>query len=107
MGIFIKNMTLDELNNCIMAGAYIEEKDVVEVAKPHGDLIDRAVLQNRVAEEYHAWADDYDAEQILGDIEDADAVIEGEPYPDWIKRQTSFINEIGRMAGVGKSEEER
>lgn len=47
MGIYIKNMTLGELNDCIMAGAYIGEKDVVEVKAPHGRLIDESVLNER------------------------------------------------------------
>lgn len=40
MGIYIKGMTLGELNDCIMAGSYIGEEDVVEVKAPHGRLID-------------------------------------------------------------------
>lgn len=40
MGVYIKGMTLGELNDCIMAGAYIAPEEAVEVTKPHGNLID-------------------------------------------------------------------
>ena len=38
------------------------------------DLISRKYIINRISEEYHTWGDDYDALQILGDIEDAPSV---------------------------------
>ena len=34
------------------------------------DLISRQALMKRISEEYHKYGDDYDALQILGDIED-------------------------------------
>ena len=34
------------------------------------DLISRKAIMNRIESEYSQWGGDYDAEQILGDIED-------------------------------------
>lgn len=34
------------------------------------DLISRSALFSRIEREYRKWGEDYDAEQILGDIED-------------------------------------
>ena len=61
-----------------MCDCVYEDCPLIEVKTPHGDLIERAELQSRVLEEYRAWGDDYDALQILGDIEDAPTVIEAE-----------------------------
>ena len=38
------------------------------------DLISRSALMSRIESERRQWGEDYDAEQILGDIEDAPAV---------------------------------
>ena len=35
--------------------------------------IDQAKLMSHIENEYRKWGDDYDAEQILGDIEDMPA----------------------------------
>ena len=43
------------------------------------DLISRSALMRHIEEQYREWGEDYDAGQILGDIEDAPAAcdIEG------------------------------
>lgn len=48
MGVYIKGMTLGELNDCIMAGVYIAPEDAIEVREPHGRLIDADVCKQRV-----------------------------------------------------------
>lgn len=45
MGVYIKGMTLGELNDCILAGVYIAPEDAIEVTEPHGRLIDESVLR--------------------------------------------------------------
>lgn len=35
-----------------------------------GDLVSRKALMSHIESEYRQWGEDYDAEQILGDIED-------------------------------------
>ena len=94
MGVYIKGMDkpsecdlcqFENYGYCLTLGSYIEAEHgidsrcpLIEVKAPHGDLIDRGELQSRVSEEYRAWDEDYDALQILGDIEDAPTVIEAE-----------------------------
>ncbi len=39
-----------------------------------GDLIDARYIINRITEERRRWGDDYDVEQVLGDIEDAPTI---------------------------------
>lgn len=47
------------------------------------DLIDRKQIAARIADQWYLWEDDYDIDQVLGDIEDAPAV---EAIPvEWIK----------------------
>ena len=89
MGVYIKGkpsegiyrLTYQETSDKGMV-AVLEGEDIAFIGQivkaPHGDLIDRGELQSRVSEEYRAWDDDYDALQILGDIEDAPTVIEAE-----------------------------
>lgn len=48
MGVYIKGMTLGELNDCILAGVYIAPEDAIEVTEPHGRLIDADVCKQRV-----------------------------------------------------------
>lgn len=38
-------------------------------------MIDRDKLIKRIEQEYDAWGEEYDAQQILGDIEDMPAVV--------------------------------
>ena len=37
-------------------------------------LIDASYIINRITEERREWGDDYDVEQVLGDIEDAPTI---------------------------------
>ena len=37
-------------------------------------LIDARYITNRITEERRRWGDDYDVEQVLGDIEDAPTI---------------------------------
>lgn len=47
------------------------------------DLIDRKQIAARIADQWYLWEDEYDIDQVLGDIEDAPAV---EAIPvEWIK----------------------
>ena len=50
MGVYIKGMTLGEVNDCVMAGAYFKPEDVIEVKTPHGRLIDADALHDEM---YH------------------------------------------------------
>ncbi len=40
-----------------------------------GDLISRKALMSHIESEYRQWGEDYDAEQILGDIEDFETAL--------------------------------
>lgn len=46
------------------------EKFLNDNQQPDGDTISRRALMKRISEEYHKYGDEYDALQILGDIED-------------------------------------
>jgi hypothetical protein len=50
------------------------------------DLISRSALMRHIENEYREWGEEYDALQILGDIEDAPS-IEAEPikHGEWIE----------------------
>lgn len=43
-----------------------------EVKNMSNDLISRKALMSHIENQYRQWGDNYDAEQILGDIEDFD-----------------------------------
>ena len=40
----------------------------------NNDLISRKALMSHIESEYRRWGEDYDAEQILGDIEDFETI---------------------------------
>lgn len=49
------------------------------------DLIDRKQISARIADQWYLWEDEYDIDQVLGDIEDAPAV---DAIPvDWLLQQ--------------------
>lgn len=62
------------------------------------DTISRAKLMSHIESEYRKWGDDYDAEQILGDIEDMPAVEMVPRFIDDYKRGKQFATEYS--AGV-------
>ena len=86
MGVYIKGMTLGELNDCVMVGAYIAPEDAVEVTEPHGRLIDADKLFGW----YDGQRDEYPIKketpqygtlmmyEIFDEIDDAPTVIEAE-----------------------------
>ena len=52
--------------------------------EPDGDTISRQALMKRISEEYHEYGDDYDALQILGDIEDFPSAPDSRQRGEWI-----------------------
>lgn len=47
-----------------------------EKGEEMSDLISRKALTEHIESEYRQWGEDYDAEQILGDIEDFPAALD-------------------------------
>ena len=75
MGLYIKDITLDELNDCVMVGAYFDKEDVIEVSKPHGRLIGA----DDVIEHAAVNGEDGEFVRILTDyIDEAPTIIESE-----------------------------
>lgn len=73
------------------------------------DLISRSALMSRIESERRQWGEDYDAEQILGDIEDAPAVydvdkvvekLEDYLFEKYCVEGDSKIDEIVKGGGV-------
>lgn len=66
--------------------------------------IDKAELISHTESEYRKWGDDYDAEQILGDIEDMPAVEMVPRFIDDYTRGKQFATEYS--AGVVREDED-
>lgn len=73
------------------------------------DLISRSALMSRIESERRQWGEDYDAEQILGDIEDAPAAydvdkvvekLEDYLFEKYCVEGDSKIDEIVKGGGV-------
>ena len=80
------------------------------------DLISRSELIRRIESEYREYGEDYDAEQILGDIEDMQTAYDIEKVVDELEMETKASSgysaervsafsraiEIVKQGGVGK-----
>ena len=55
-------------------------------------MIDKKKLMNHIENEYRQWGDDYDAEQILGDIEDFPEVSEWIPVSERLPEELVAVN---------------
>lgn len=53
------------------------------------DLISRRALMSRIESERRQWGEDYDAEQILGDIEDAPTAYDVEKVAERLKKDSA------------------
>lgn len=60
------------------------------------DLISRSTLMSRIESESRQWGDDYDAEQILGDVEDMPVAYD----PDKVVEKLKY-NIIGQLGQDG------
>lgn len=67
--------------------------------EPSGDLIRREDLIRHIENQSREWGEDYDAQQILGDIEDMPSVKPQEPSGDLISRQ-AVIDKLNRLIEV-------
>ena len=60
------------------------------------DLISRSTLMSRIESESRQWGEDYDAEQILGDVEDMPVAYD----PDKVVEKLKY-NIIGQLGQDG------
>ena len=60
------------------------------------DLISRSTLMSRIESERRQWGDDYDVEQILGDIEDTPTAYD-------VNKVVHQLEEVGQKMSESKS----
>ena len=60
------------------------------------DLISRSTLMSRIESERRQWGDDYDVEQILGDIEDTPTAYD-------VNKVVQQLEEVGQKMSESKS----
>ena len=60
------------------------------------DLISRSTLMSRIESERRQWGDDYDVEQILGDIEDTPTAYD-------VNKVVEQLEEVGQKMSESKS----
>ena len=60
------------------------------------DLISRSTLMSRIESERRQWGDDYDVEQILGDIEDAPTAYD-------VNKVVEQLEDVGQKMSESKS----
>ena len=76
----IKIQTYDTAGRTIFLNS-INSLPTIEVSE---DAISRKWITSRIRSEYLKWLEDYDIDQILGDIEDAPSVISKAKEGEWI-----------------------
>lgn len=60
------------------------------------DLISRSTLMSRIESERRQWGDDYDVEQILGDIEDTPTAYD-------VNKVVEQLEDVGQKMSESKS----
>lgn len=66
------------------------------------DLISRSAIMSRIEREYSQWGEDYDIEQILGDIEDFPTAFDLESVIDTFETYKSQQAENEMLSDNGK-----
>lgn len=62
------------------------------------DLISRSALMSHIESQYREWGEDYDAEQILGDIEDAPTAYDVDKVVEQMEEEKKCYFTYGRSA---------
>lgn len=62
------------------------------------DLISRSAIMKHIESQYREWGEDYDAEQILGDIEDAPTAYDVDKVLEQLQEQKNCYFTYGRGA---------
>lgn len=60
------------------------------------DLISRSALMNHIENQSRQWGEDYDAEQILGDIEDAPTAYDVDKVVEQLQKQVDYYRAEAR-----------
>ncbi len=66
------------------------------------EYIDKAKLMAHIESESRLWGEEYDAEQILGDIEDFPAadVVDGETYRTVLEKMNEFADKLLKIREI-------
>ena len=67
------------------------------------DLISRSTLMSRIESERRQWGDDYDVEQILGDIEDTPTAYDVDEVVEQLEDVGQKMSESKSIQKYGKS----
>lgn len=67
------------------------------------DLISRSTLMSRIESERRQWGDDYDVEQILGDIEDTPTAYDVDKVVEQLEDVGQKMSESKSIQKYGKS----
>lgn len=71
----------------------------------NGDLISKSALIAHIEREYRQWGEDYDVEQILGDIEDFETTYDLNKVLEQLEDASYYYTEncINAVVGLGRA----